>query len=233
MKLKLLTSFIIAGVLLIVACKHDPFAPPALPGNNPVPGGNSPSVTNDSVSFQTEILPILQSNCAMSGCHAQNNPQKNVRLNTYANVMNSDVIEPGRPDKSELVEMIEETDEDKRMPPPPSPRLSQAQISLIRKWISEGARNTNIIRCDTGNFSFAAVNSIISTVCSGCHGTSNPSGGINLTNHTGIKNAAQSGKLICAIEHGNGCSPMPQGGAKLETCKITIIKKWAAAGYPQ
>lgn len=233
MKLKLLASLIAVCILLIIACKHDPFAGPALPGSSPnTPGGNPP-VTNDSVSFQTEILPIFQSNCAMSGCHAQNNPQKNIRLNSYANVMNSGVIEPGRPDKSELVELIEENDEDKRMPPPPSPRLSPAQIALIRKWISEGARNTNIIRCDTSNFSFAAVNGIISTSCAGCHGSSSPSGGINLTNHTGIKNAAQSGKLICAIEHGSGCSPMPQGGSKLENCKITIIKKWVAAGYPQ
>ena len=234
MKLKLLASFIVVCVLLIMACKHDPFAVPVLPGNTPNnPGGNPPPVTNDSVSFQTEVLPILQSNCAMSGCHAQNNPQKNIRLNSYANVRHSGVIEPGRPDKCALVEMIEENDEDKRMPPPPSSRLSQAQITLIMKWISEGARNTNIIRCDTTDFSFASVNSIISTSCIGCHGSSSPSGGINLTNHTGIKNVAQSGKLICAIEHGGGCSPMPQGGSKLEGCKITIIKKWTAAGYPQ
>lgn len=231
MKFKLIALLVTGGFLLIVACKHDPFGTPALPQNNN-PGGNPPPVPNDSVSFQTEVLPIFQSNCAMSGCHAQNNPQKNVRLNTYTNVMNSGVIEPGNPDRSELVELIEENDEDKRMPPPPSARLTQAQIALIRKWIAEGARNTNIIRCDTTDFSFAAVNRIISTSCTGCHGAVSPSAGISLTDHTGIKNAAK-GKLICAIEHGNGCSPMPQGGTKLESCKITIIKKWAAAGHPQ
>lgn len=227
-----ITVVLFGSLLLIWACKHEPFAAPQPGSSNTGTGTNNP-VPNDSVSFQTEILPILLSNCAMSGCHAQNNAQKNVRLNSYSNIMNSDVVEPGSPDRSELVEMIEEQDNDDRMPPPPAPRLTQAQIALIRKWISEGARNTNIIRCDTNIFTFASVNDIITTSCKGCHGSINPNGGVSLADHAGIKNAAQSGKLICAIEHSSGCSPMPQGGAKLDACKITIIKKWAASGYPQ
>lgn len=223
-------------LLGIAGCKHDPQPLPSgssSVGGQPGPGPGPGPVTYDSVSFQTEVLPILLSNCAMSGCHAQNNPQKGIRLNSYDNVMNSGEINPGNPDKSELVEMIEEPKDKDRMPPLPASRLPQSQIDLIRKWITEGARNTNIAKCDTNVFTFTAVNNIVGASCRGCHGTLNPGAGINLTEYSGIKNAVQSGKLLCAINHEPGCSPMPQGGARLEACKITIIRKWADDGCPQ
>ncbi len=50
-------------------------------------------------------------------------------------------VEPGEPDESYLVELIESTGSD-RMPPPPAPALSNARITTIRDWITNGAPET-------------------------------------------------------------------------------------------
>ena len=53
-------------VLVFGACKHTPpeqVVPP------PVSGGGGGGTGNTTVCFETEILPIFQSNCAKSGCH--------------------------------------------------------------------------------------------------------------------------------------------------------------------
>ncbi|MCF8309705.1 MAG: hypothetical protein K9I68_11910 [Bacteroidales bacterium] len=49
------------------------------------------------------------------------------------------------PENSEIYERITETEEDDRMPPPPNERLSQEKIDKIRKWIKQGAKNSE---CD-------------------------------------------------------------------------------------
>jgi uncharacterized membrane protein len=210
----------------LIACKHNPQeeATPIL--NNP-----SNNTTNDSVSFQTEILPLLIGNCAMGVCHDANSAADGVVLNNYTNVINTGRVRAFNPNNSELYDVLLETDPDKRMPRPPAAPLSQAQIALIAKWINQGARNTNIIRCDTNTFTFGTVQTIINNNCGGCHSSSNPQGGVNLSDYNNIKQQTQSGKLLGSINHLPGNSAMPKGGNKLESCKITIIQKWAAAGY--
>jgi predicted Ser/Thr protein kinase len=49
------------------------------------------------------------------------------------------VVIPGRPDESELLNLITEPDDEKRMPPSPYRRLPPAEIDTIRDWILEGA----------------------------------------------------------------------------------------------
>ncbi len=217
-------------LLSLTACKHDPqeIITPVI--NNPDNGNNNN--TNDSVSFQTEILPMLVGNCAMTGCHDAASASEGVILNNYNNVINTAKVIAFNPNNSELYEVLLETDPDKRMPRPPAAPLSQTQIALIAKWINQGARNTNIVRCDTNTYTFAAVQTIISNSCGGCHSSANPQGGISLGNYNNIKQQTQNGKLLGSINHLLGNSPMPKGGNKLESCKITIIQKWANAGCP-
>jgi hypothetical protein len=216
----------IIGVIImlsLLSCKHNPQEDIAPDLNN--------NYTNDSVSFQTEILPLLVGNCAMTGCHDATTAAEGVVLNNYNNVINTGKVSAFDPNNSELYAVLLETDPDKRMPRPPTPPLNQEQIALIVKWINQGARNTNIIRCDTNTFNFGAVQTIVNNSCMGCHGNSNPQGGINLSNYSYIKQETQSGKLLGSINHLLGISPMPKGGNKIEACKITIIQKWANAGY--
>jgi hypothetical protein len=99
----------------------------------------------DTVYFESDVLPILRASCAKPPhaamqCH-DDNAEEDVRLDSYAAVMASDVITPFDPEESELYKKITETDEEKRMPPSAAgdPALSSEQIAIIQKWITQGA----------------------------------------------------------------------------------------------
>ena len=69
--------------------------PPPLP--EPPPG----------VSFQKEILPILQASCAFQGCHAAPNPPKGLNLETYADFEKGGVFNPGDSRGSVVIRRID------------------------------------------------------------------------------------------------------------------------------
>lgn len=111
-----------------------------------------------TISFGGDVQPIFTTNCALSGCHAGSSPQEGQNLEdgqAYSNIVNVpsnqsalDRIEPGRPDDSYLVHKIQGTQgtvggSGDRMPQGCSGDacLSQAEIDLIRLWVSEGALN--------------------------------------------------------------------------------------------
>ena len=97
--------------------------PPPLP--EPPPG----------VSFQEDILPILQASCAVQGCHAAPNPPKGLNLETYADFEKGNVFNPGDSDNSVVIQRI-----DGGGMPPGAP-LGNDQIQLFKDWIDEGAEN--------------------------------------------------------------------------------------------
>jgi len=219
----ILTALIIA-LTVMIACKHE--TPEAIVGSpTPVPGG-----TNE-VCFESQILPIFQSNCAKSGCHDAASHQDGYVFDSYANIIKKDV-RPGNAANSKVYKVLFETGND-RMPKPPNPELSAEQKALIGRWINEGAKNTINCGtvCDSTQFKYSTdVKPLINTYCLGCHSGGAPSGGINLSTYTGVQNVAISGRLVGAVSHTPGYSPMPKNAAKLSTCQITQIRKWVQAG---
>ncbi|MFM7725701.1 MAG: c-type cytochrome domain-containing protein, partial [Flavobacteriales bacterium] len=113
---KSLYLLFLSTALFFTSCKNDPleFLPPS--GN----GTGANSCDPDSAYFENDIAPLLNTNCAKSGCHDPITHAEGIRLNTYANVMNSGIIDPGNPGNSDLIEVITDTDPDKIMPPPPA-----------------------------------------------------------------------------------------------------------------
>jgi len=222
----------IAFLLLIFSCKHEPIAPAEETNVTPLP----PVITDnpcdpDSVYFQVDILPLLRSNCAFSGCHGDGSSENGVELSNYNNVMQTADVRPGDPAGSDLYEMITETDPDKRMPQPPYAPLGSEQIAMIRKWIEQGAKNNSCDNCDTMNVTFSKnVLPIIQKNCQGCHSGSNPSSGILLTNYNEISVRVSSGELFGAISHQIGYAPMPNGQPKLNQCLIDQIEIWINNG---
>lgn len=98
-------------------------------------------VVKDSISFSLDIQPILDAQCA--GCHNPANVMPDLRAGySYESLMEGDEegIIPGDPDESELTEMLEWAEESDNPMPPTTP-LSPLNLALIRKWISEGAKN--------------------------------------------------------------------------------------------
>lgn len=198
-------------------------------------GGTGGGITCDStkIYFQQQVLPILLSNCAMSGCHDDASHQDGVILTTYEKVMSTGDVRPGRPGDSELYEVIVDNDPDDRMPRPPRNPLTASQISIIRKWIEQGALNLSCVSstCDTTNFTYAAViKPIIINKCQGCHIGSTASAGIDLSTYLGLKAKVTDGRLWGAINHFTGYSPMPKNAPKLSDCEIKLISKWINAG---
>lgn len=84
--------------------------------------------------------------------------------------------------------------------------------------------------CDTVNMKYAAnVLPIIRNNCYSCHG-GNGTSGISLDGYNNLKARVDDGRLIGAITHASGFSPMPKGGSKLSDCDINIIKDWIERG---
>jgi hypothetical protein len=88
--------------------------------------------------------------------------------------------------------------------------------------------------CDTSNVTYKnTIQPIFSQSCavSGCHDASQAAG-FNLSTYDGAKAAVNSNKLIGAVYHQSGFSPMPKGGNKLDDCKLTQISVWVGQGAP-
>ena len=88
-----------------------------------------------AVTFQEDILPILQASCALPGCHAAPNPARGLNLETYAGFEKGGVFNPGDSKNSKVVQRI-----DGGGMPPAGP-LPKDQIQLFKDWIDEGAQD--------------------------------------------------------------------------------------------
>lgn len=227
-------------LIIIGSCRHQvdaPLNPGSGNGGTGSGGGSGSSATlcdTTKIYFQQQILPVLLSNCAMSGCHDDASHQEGVVLTSYEKVMSTAGIRAGRPDNSELFERITETDPGKRMPRPPQNPLSQDQVQRIRKWIEQGALNLSCQnQCDTSMVTYTtSIKIIIANKCQGCHSGAMPQGGIDLSTYAGLKAKITDGRLWGAVNHQPGFSPMPKNGAKLSDCEITQLRKWINGGSP-
>jgi mono/diheme cytochrome c family protein len=231
-----------AGILLglcFKACTHDPLVGPELPPADTTDTdggqGNIPPCDPDSVYFESQVLPFLIANCAKSGCHDANTAEDGVILTSYERVTQTADVRPFEPEESDLYEVLTEEDPDKRMPPPPNTSLTEAQVSLVYRWILQGAQDLQCqeTSCDTTELSFTqTIQPIFQRSCTGCHGAAVVNAGIRLHDYEHVVQAVQSGRLLGAIRHDAGYSPMPQGGNKLPACEIDQIAAWIEAGTP-
>lgn len=231
---------IITVIISVVgyACRHLPPEQPAAPvtgGGGTVGGGGGGGSV--AVCFQSEILPIFQTNCAKSGCHDAASARRYI-LDSYDNLFKKDGkfeknnIIPGDPVNSKLFEVLNKIGND-RMPKLPNPALTTEQKNLIARWITEGAKNTIncISSCDSNQFKYSAnIQPILQNHCTGCHSGSNPPNGVNLTTYTLVKPLATNGMLYGVTAHLPGYNPMPKGSGKLSDCEIAQIRKWVQAG---
>ena len=87
--------------------------------------------------------------------------------------------------------------------------------------------------CDTTTVTYAlSIKPIIETNCLVCHSQASNQGNVVLEGHANLKSWVTNGRLLGAIRHESGFSPMPKGGAKLSDCNISKIEKWVADGTP-
>ena len=247
----IIISIIAVCLSLITSCKHSPIIDmdkvvPVDTTMNPIDTTTTDTSTIDTTTigmpcdpdkiyFEKDILPLLKSNCAFSGCHDTQTAQKKVILESYASTIATADIKAFDLEKSKMYQVLVESDPKKRMPPSPRAALSAEQIQLIATWILQGALDEtcdpNSEGCNTSMISFSNfVKPLIVKNCQGCHSGNAPNGGVNLENYTGVEVVAKNGRLFGAINHNTGFTAMPQGSAKLAQCDIDKIKSWIDAG---
>lgn len=191
------------------------------------------SQTSTGVCFETDILPIFQSNCTQSKCHNSRDRKEGYDLSNYNGIMRG--IVPGNYRKSEIYESLVETGED-RMPPFPYDPLSKADIALVAKWIEEGAKNTvncgtTTTTCDLSAVTYSGtIAPLMAKYCNGCHSGTSPQGNIRTGTYTSLKALSSKPAFMGSMRHLGGFSPMPQNAAKLSTCQLDQIQKWLDLG---
>lgn len=97
------------------------------------------------VSYYRDVRPIFQQHC--QGCHQPAKNQGSFVMTSHADLLkkgestNPGVV-PGKPDDSELVRQLLPRKDGKTPAMPKNlPPLSERDISLIKKWIAQGARD--------------------------------------------------------------------------------------------
>jgi len=213
--------FSVAVIIVLIACQHEKPVPPL--SNIPIKSYNCSS---DTIYFQNDILPILVSNCAMSGCHDKDSHQDGVILTDYVAIMESDIVDRWDAYDSELQEVLTESGDD-QMPPLPASPLSTSTIEAIRNWIDQGAINNQCMECDTTQFSFSqGILPLLQRNCLGCHGAGSSDG--DFSNYQNIVD--NIGTMWTRVSN-NEMPPQPVG-VGLPDCEKTIIQKWMDAGTP-
>jgi mono/diheme cytochrome c family protein len=109
-------------------------APPFRPEEGPEEAG-PPLVPRSELAARTKAL--FHQRCYK--CHRYDVAKGGIKILHHRLLITvRKVVVPGRPDDSELFQLLT-ADDDARMPPPPAKRLMPEEIATVRAWILEGA----------------------------------------------------------------------------------------------
>lgn len=228
------TSILLAMLCVFAfSCTHEAIVQPINADSTGIVVVNPiPTVKSDTVCFNSEVLPLFTTYCSSAGCHNTISRPKDVVLTSYNSIMSG--IRAGLPNSSKYYKEI-----GNGMPPPNSPQLTTVQLELIKKWINQGAKNTNCINsCDTTKFTYSSpIQTLITNNCSGCHGIKPGSGNVYLGDYASAKAfiTANKDRFLNAINHSASLVPskrMPPSN-KMVDCQIVQFTKWINNGYPQ
>jgi len=96
------------------------------------------------VSYYRDVRRVLQQNC--QGCHQPAKPQGGYVMTTFAALLKPGdsgkaPIVPGKPEQSELIAQIVPGVNGRALMPKNRDALSAADVDLVKRWISEGAKD--------------------------------------------------------------------------------------------
>ena len=87
--------------------------------------------------------------------------------------------------------------------------------------------------CDTTQVSYITdITPIIEVNCYSCHEGVGSISGIPLDGYTNLKAQVDAGRLVGALRHLSGFSPMPQNAPSLPECELLHIEAWVNLGAP-
>ena len=110
-----------------------------------LPGVQLAHAADSSLDFNRDVRPILSDRCF--ACHGPDaeDRQAGLRLDDRAAAVaalesGGTAIVPGKPDASEIIARVTNTDPDVVMPPPHVNKpITPAEAEILRRWIAEGA----------------------------------------------------------------------------------------------
>ena len=95
----------------------------------------------DAVDYVRDVQPILARHCVE--CHGPNEQNSDLRLDTARGALaggnSGAAIVPGKSGESLLIDAVTEAVNASKMPPE-GERLSSADVSILRRWIDQGAK---------------------------------------------------------------------------------------------
>ncbi len=120
----MIITVVLFSITVMISCTHE--------AQMPIP----------SYSFRQDILPILETSCALNGdCHlGANNGNDHISFDSseaYNSIIAKHLVSAGAPTASLLYVEVSTG----IMPKAPYPALSSSQISAILDWIKQGAQN--------------------------------------------------------------------------------------------
>jgi mono/diheme cytochrome c family protein len=100
---------------------------------------SAPAQDKKPVSFEKDVMPILKTSCV--SCHKPDKKKGKLDMSTYDALMKGgdqgSPVKIGDPKKSILIEVV--SGKEPEMPEKGDP-LTPAQIDVLARWITEGAK---------------------------------------------------------------------------------------------
>src|SRR5262245_48231363 len=97
-----------------------------------------------AVTYKDHVAPILRKHCF--NCHNADKASSDLNVTTFQGIMtggsSGSAISPGNPSQSLLFRLVSH-EEEPRMPPK-GPRIPDADLAVIKKWIELGAPETAV-----------------------------------------------------------------------------------------
>jgi len=172
-----------------------------------------------AISFVKDVAPIISDNCL--GCHGENNPRANLRLDTFAYMAqggrNGPIAVAGAAANSLIMGRLMTMEAEARMPKGKDP-LDENEIETIAVWINQGARfdgdNETTALPDltaaaalksftypkpkgTETVSFTRdIAPFMANLCGNCHSAQRKSGGLSLVSYFDLMQGGESGEVI-------------------------------------
>lgn len=168
-------------------------------------------------TYTNTIAPIMARSCSTTGCHTSNRPAAQLPLTTFEEVKNGFVVDDSW---GEIASG--------RMPKAGVPSLTQEDKDHLQLWINTGYPTGELTAITYASKIAPIINQNCAT--SSCHDSSNPKGGLDLSNYLNTKNsfeATGSSSSIGRIESGN----MPKNASMLSQANIDLLKTWIDTGF--
>lgn len=194
--------------------------------------------------FEKDILPIFMAKCAE--CHNSKKFEAELDLTSMTAVAkggeSGEILIKNKPDESILYEVVHEG----LMPPEETKKpLSKAEITLIHRWITTGAKSLSIVA--EKRFNQHDIIPIMNLRCTVCHGLRQQDGGLDLRTKAAMLKGGKSGpaivlgkpaeSLVLKRIHAQEMPPrkllVDFGVRPIETPEIDTLSKWIAQGAPE